>query len=70
MENKVICECFNVTLSDMEDAISNGIESFKVFQDNTEIGTGCPPCLKSNELLFNKKLDHYRLSLINDILVL
>lgn len=70
MGNKVICGCFNVTLMDMEDAIGNGIESFKVFQDETGIGTGCPPCLESNESLFNKILDHYHLSLIKDILVL
>ena len=70
MSNKVICGCFNVTLSDMEDAIGNGTKSFKEFQDITGIGTGCSPCMESNESLFNKILDHYHLSLIKDILVL
>ncbi len=63
MENKEICCCFNVTLKDMEDAVSNGTKSFKDFQDETGIGTGCPPCLESNEELFNKMTVEHKASL-------
>lgn len=70
MENNVICGCFNITLKDMKNGISDGINSFEEFQEKTGIGTGCPPCLENNKLLFKKILDQYSLSLIDEILVL
>lgn len=70
MDNKIICGCFNITLYDLEDQITKGTNSFKEFQEKTGVGTGCPPCLAKNKILFDKMLNQYQLSLLIDILVL
>lgn len=70
MRNEVICGCFNVTKGDLEDGILNGDSTFEDFQEKTSIGTGCPPCLEKNQILFKEKLEQHRLSLIDKIIVL
>lgn len=70
MENKVICGCYNITLNDMKTAISEGTQSFEKFQEKTEIGTGCPPCLENNKELFENLYVQYRVTLLDKILVL
>ena len=70
MKENIICGCNNITLQDLEDGITNGLTEFAEFQEKTGIGTGCPSCLTKNELLFEKILQEYRLSLLEKILVL
>ncbi len=60
--NNIVCGCFNVTESDIKNAIDKGAKSFKEVQDMTKVGTGCGSCVSSNEelvngLLMQKKLD-------------
>jgi len=57
MDNEdVICDCFNVTVEDVKNAIKNGAKSFEEVQDATSIGTGCGGCLESNKELVAKLL--------------
>ncbi len=56
MEEKVLCCCHNVTLKDVENQIKNGVKTFKELQDNTGIGTDCPPCATDSEKLFTEML--------------
>lgn len=57
MDNEdVICDCFNVTVEDVKNAIKNGAKSFEEVQDATSIGTGCGGCLESNQELVAKLL--------------
>lgn len=57
MENKVICECFNVSTNDIKNAIKSGIKTFKDLQDKTNIGTECPPCTENSEKIFIELLN-------------
>lgn len=50
-ENKVVCGCFNVTVSDLAKAIQNGAKSFEEVQAVTKVGTGCGNCVDSNKAL-------------------
>ncbi|PAT01321.1 (2Fe-2S)-binding protein [Candidatus Izimaplasma bacterium ZiA1] len=56
MEDKVICCCHNVKLSDIENNIKDGVKTFEELQEKTNIGTDCPPCKDSSEKLFNSLL--------------
>lgn len=57
MENKVLCECHNVTLEDVKEQIKLGVNSFEELQRKTNIGTDCPPCSENNSKLFKNLLN-------------
>ncbi len=56
MANEQLCCCHNVTLEDVKEEINKGVKTFKTLQENTGIGTDCPPCEKNNRALFEKLL--------------
>jgi len=56
MQDKVLCECHNVTLNDMKKHIKEGVKTFEELQEKTNISTDCPPCKEENEKLFKKLL--------------
>lgn len=56
MNDKEICCCHSVKLSDMKKFIEEGGKDFVTFQELTKIGTDCPPCKENNEALFNEML--------------
>lgn len=53
MNNKVICECYNVTEQDFKDAVQNK-KSFEEFQSETNAGTCCGPCTVTSQELYSK----------------
>ncbi len=58
MSEKLLCCCHNVTEDDMKKHIENGVVDFTELQKLTGIGTGCPPCEKSNKEVFRKFLEN------------
>lgn len=54
MEKEVLCCCHNVTLEDVKNQIKLGVNDFATLQENTKIGTDCPPCAEKNEKLFQE----------------
>lgn len=54
MEDKVLCCCHNVTLSQVKKQISDGVTTFEELQKKTNIGTDCPPCKEENMELFKQ----------------
>lgn len=44
-KNEVVCNCFNVTVKDIIDAIENGAKSFEDVQEVTNAGNGCGGCV-------------------------
>ena len=60
MENKVLCECHNVTQNDVVECIKDGVTEFKVLQERTKISTDCPSCKENNEALFNELVKNYK----------
>lgn len=59
MEEKVICECYNITTSDVLTEIKKGVTDFETLQKSIMIGSGCPPCQLQNKILFNQLLEDY-----------
>lgn len=53
MENKVICECYNVTEQDFKEAVNNK-KTFQEFQRDTNAGTCCGPCTVTSKALFEQ----------------
>ena len=57
MDNdKLVCECINVTVKDLKDAIENGAKSFEEVQAITKVGTGCGKCVDSIKVLVDELL--------------
>jgi bacterioferritin-associated ferredoxin len=52
----VVCNCINVTVQDIKDAIDNGAKSFEDVQEATQVGTGCGACEESVRELVDKLL--------------
>jgi len=57
MEDKVLCECHNVTLNDVKQKIKEGVTSFQELQELTKLGTDCPSCKDQNEELFKHLIE-------------
>ena len=57
-DNKVICECFNVTIQDLIDAIQDGADSFEDIQGLTKVATGCGKCEERNRELVSKLFEN------------
>lgn len=60
--NKVVCECYKVTVGDLNKAVKNGAKSFEEVQGVTKVGTGCGNCVEGNkelvnEIIIRKKID-------------
>lgn len=56
MENKVLCECFNVTEEDVKNAINDGVTTFEELQKKTSMGTECPPCTIASKAYFEEMI--------------
>lgn len=41
---KVVCNCMNVTVGDLYEAIQNGATTFEEVQEATEVSTICGAC--------------------------
>lgn len=41
---KIVCNCFDVTIGDMAEAIRNGARTFEEIQDATSVSQGCGAC--------------------------
>ena len=57
-KDEIICECLNVTRSEIEDAVLHGANTFEAVQEQTKCGTNCGNCIpKVTELVeeFGKK---------------
>lgn len=61
MEKDVLCCCHNVTLEDVKKNIKSGVKTFDELQEITKIGTDCPPCKESNEILFSKLINESKI---------
>ena len=44
MEDRVICDCMNVTYGDIKKAIDNGAKTLDEVKEATEAGTICGVC--------------------------
>ena len=66
MKNTIVCECFNITVDDINEKIIAGTESFDELQTELGIGSGCPGCNESNRALFERLIDKYRLFLLEE----
>ena len=56
MNKEIVCECFNISKKDLESFIFNGVKSFEVLQDLTNIGTECKPCFEKSKITFEEIL--------------
>jgi len=54
--NDIICNCFEVTVQDIKDAIDNGATLFKEVQEVTKAGTGCGMCVDNVKELIDDLL--------------
>ncbi len=43
--NKVVCDCLDLTVQDIKDAISNGAKSYEEVEEMTQVGTICEACI-------------------------
>ncbi|MGL5576058.1 MAG: (2Fe-2S)-binding protein [Sarcina sp.] len=53
-EGKVICNCKNVTLGEIESAIASGASTVEEIQAKTNAGTGCGKCVGLIEEILEK----------------
>ncbi|AVK51021.1 (2Fe-2S)-binding protein [Clostridium sp. MF28] len=57
MDNdKVVCDCINVTVKDLKDAIANGAKSFEEVQAAINVSAGCGACEDSVRVLVDELL--------------
>lgn len=42
--DEIICNCFNISAGDIEDAYNNGATTYEQLQDETSCGTACGSC--------------------------
>lgn len=54
--NAVVCNCYNLTVQDLKNAIDNGAKSFEEVQAATKVGTGCNQCIDSTKSIVNELL--------------
>jgi bacterioferritin-associated ferredoxin len=45
-KDEIICNCMQITRSEIEDAIKQGYDSLEKIQDKTEAGTVCGICVE------------------------
>lgn len=57
MEDKVICCCYKVSVNDIKTKISEGVTTFEELQEQTKIGTSCPPCGEDAKKVFDQLLN-------------
>lgn len=57
-KEEVLCNCFRVTVGDIEDAIRDGATSIEDIQDMTSFGTACGVCLDEHEETLHKMLEN------------
>ncbi len=55
-DNQVVCNCFNVTVKDIKNAIESGAKTYEEVQEITSVGTGCGGCADTSEDLVNSLL--------------
>lgn len=55
-KEQLVCNCINVTLGDIENAIQGGAKSFEEVQNITKVGTGCTKCVDSVKILVSERL--------------
>ena len=56
VEDKTVCNCYDVHVSDIKHAISEGVSTFKEFSEKTGAGMGCRKCKELAEKLFDEEL--------------
>lgn len=44
--DKIVCDCYEVTVQDIADAIEAGAETLEDVQEATSAGTGCGGCIE------------------------
>ena len=42
---RVVCECMNVSLDEIEELVQAGVRDFDTLQERTKLGTGCGECI-------------------------
>lgn len=57
MNNKIICECFNVSVEDVRNVIKNGADSFEEIQKVTQVASGCGECLSDVKRIIQSLLN-------------
>ncbi|MBS9768861.1 MAG: (2Fe-2S)-binding protein [Flavobacteriaceae bacterium] len=45
MNSKIVCNCLQITLDEILEAINSGATSVVLLQEITAVGTGCGRCL-------------------------
>ncbi|GKX64791.1 (2Fe-2S)-binding protein [Inconstantimicrobium mannanitabidum] len=55
-KSEVVCNCMNVTVQDLEDAVKNGAKSFEEVQEATQVSTGCGGCEEHAREIVNQLL--------------
>ncbi|HEX9026911.1 MAG TPA: (2Fe-2S)-binding protein [Clostridium sp.] len=55
-DNKVICQCDNVTVKKLKDAIENGAKSFEEVKAITKVGNGCGKCVEHAKAIVDELL--------------
>lgn len=49
MKDRIVCDCYNIRISDIEKYIESGIDTFEKMQNETRIGVLCSACIKDAE---------------------
>ena len=44
LDNKIICDCYNITFKDIKDALNSGASTFDEVSELTNAGQGCGHC--------------------------
>lgn len=55
-DDDIICTCFDLTVKDIKDAISNGATTLEEVEEATQAGTLCGACIGDLETLINEEL--------------
>ncbi len=54
--SEIICNCMQITLEEIIEAINSGATSVDLLQETIEVGTGCGRCLPQVKTILTDKV--------------
>lgn len=56
-DKKLVCNCMNITIADIRNAVKNGADTFDKVQSKTGASTSCKRCIEYAENVFKAIMD-------------